>query len=212
MCDTLARVLSTVFVFYATAACLLLRHPPRHSSASFLFLPSNLLFQYSLTTCECSAFLSFSLFLCTLPLLLLTHNQNFPFIQTASAGCSLRRCYSSSTPSFDSLFFLYCTCTVPCSISAFSCRLLTSFAYTQQRTLLLLRNFTNTYTFFLFSSSQLRRNSAPPIRWTHCQIATASPPAPLLCSCSCASSRSSVVAVVVATTLFSKARKLVAAG
>lgn len=137
---------------YSTLLLVCLSSTPQLPQPAFLslFTTSSLsLPEYSLTTCECSAFLSLCFF---------SHNQNFPFIQTAAAVA-----LSSSTLLRITLFLLfYCTCTVSCSISR---RLSASTffrIFSLNNTSFYCFSNLHTHTFFL-QPVNLRWNSAPPI-------------------------------------------------
>lgn len=108
------------------------------SSSAFLSLFTSFplfIFQYSLTTCECSAFLS----------LLLTQSE---FSLHPDCCCSRSLLLSSPTPSYHSLLSSRdCTCAVSCSISCR--RFFRSSVFTQQHELLLLQQPSHTHTFFL---------------------------------------------------------------
>lgn len=150
---------------YSTLLLVCLSSTPQLPQPAFLslFTTSSLsLPEYSLTTCECSAFLSLCFF---------SHNQNFPFIQTAAAVALS----SFNTPSFHSLpsllLHLY---RVVLHFSPFVGFHLLPYILTQQHKLLLLQQPTHTH--FLPTTRQPSVEFGTTIPAGHCQIATASPP------------------------------------
>lgn len=161
-----ALLLSTVFVLFSL--------PHSSGSPSTLHALSSPIFQYSSAHTTLARMQRFSLTPSEFPS---THYAPDYF------DCSSRR-YSSSTPSCARLFV--CTCTVlSCSISS-SFRDTSSSSSSHTPPSLLM--YTNNPFYCLILASHpnlppifsrilrfLRRNSAPPILWTYCQIAARLP-------------------------------------
>uniref|UniRef100_A0A8D8DUQ0 (northern house mosquito) hypothetical protein n=1 Tax=Culex pipiens TaxID=7175 RepID=A0A8D8DUQ0_CULPI len=154
---------------YSTLLLVCLSSTPQLPQPAFLslFTTSSLsLPEYSLTTCECSAFLSLCFF---------SHNQNFPFIQTAGAAAvaalySLPQHSFVSLSSFSSLHLYH----VVLHFSPFVGFHLLPYILTQQHKLLLLQ--LPSHTHFLPTTRQPSVEFGTTNPAGHCQIATASPP------------------------------------
>lgn len=123
-----------------------------------------------------------------------SHNQNFPFIQTAAvaAYCSLPQLFRIT------LFFLLVTAPVPCR-APFLVGFFRSSVFTQQHELLLLQQPSHSNAHTLSSSNPstfggIRHHES---RWTlpNCNSLTTNPAS--LCASSCTSSSNTVVVVAV---------------
>lgn len=155
---------------YSTLLLVCLSSTPQLPQPAFLslFTTSSLsLPEYSLTTCECSAFLSLCFF---------SHYQNFPFIQTAGAA-AVAALYSLPQHSFVSLSSFSSTAPVPCRAPFLAvCRLPPSSVYSHSTTQASIASATFTHTHFLPTTRQPSTEFGTTNPAGHCQIATASPP------------------------------------